>query len=269
MNYSPDDTRIVRICFNGKKYDRSFEIELPRSVNSLKRLKDCINKYLKNPLSIEKMKIYNYKGIEIDEADIDYFQKNQLLYISSDGSSFSVINYINEYEILKAIKSGGYGKVCLAQHVLTNKKVAIKTTNVKHLSNDEIYNISREALYLESFKHRNIIRYISSFNYESDFYMVMEYAEGGELGGYLAQKNWLTEKETKKIFSQIIDAVDYMHNKGVIHRDLKPNNILFKDEEREHVALIDFGICGYSVGNVQEKVKSGTLKFVPPEVSVF
>lgn len=268
MNSSPDKSKSVKIIFNGKKYDKSIDVILSPSVNSLKRLKDSIITSLRLSINSEKLKIFNYKGIEIDEADIDYLLDGQVLFISLDGSSFSILNYINEYEIIRAVKSGGYGQVFLAKHVLTGRLVAIKQSNVTHLSNDEIYNISREALYLESFKHKNIIKYINSYNYENNFYMIMQYAEGGELGSYLSSKLWLTEVEAKKIFSQLVDAVSYMHSRNVIHRDLKPNNILFVDKEKESIAIIDFGISGYSCGNVQEKVKAGTLKFVPPEVSV-
>jgi len=262
-----DSIKSVRICFNGKKYDRSFELILPKSINSLKRLKDCIINQLKFSVNSSKFKIFNYKGIEIDEADIDYLSDGQILFISVDGAPFNIINYINEYELVKQVKSGGYGKVFLAKNVLSGKLAAIKQSDVINLTNEEIYNISREALYLESFRHKNIIKYINSYSYESNFYMVMQYAEGGELGTCLAEKNWLTEIEAKRVFSQLVDAVSYMHGRSVIHRDLKPNNILFVDKERANIALIDFGISGYSCGNVQEKVKAGTLKFVPPEVA--
>jgi calcium-dependent protein kinase len=262
-----EDNKVVRVCFNSKKYDKSFDLTLPNSINSLKRLKDCILNNIKSQGNIDKIKIFNYKGIEIDEADIDYLGNGQMLFLSLDGGSFSILNYINEYDTVKSIKSGGYGKVYLAKHVLTGKLVAIKQSNVTHLTNDEIYNISREAIYLESFKHKNIIRCYNSFSYESNFYMVMQYAEGGELGHYLEEKRWLTEKEAKQVFSQIVDALLYIHLRSVIHRDLKPNNILFIDKERKNIAIIDFGISGYACGNVQEKVKAGTLKFVPPEVS--
>lgn len=266
MNYSPDEERVLRICLNGKKYEKSFLMQVSRSINSLRRLKDSILSNLKSNANPDKVKIYNYKGIEIDEADIDYLTDGQYFYVSLDGSSFSILNYINEYEIIKAIKSGGYGKVYLAQHTITGKKVAIKENDVTNLSNEEIYNISREALYLETLKHKNIIKYINSYSYDSNFYMVMQYAEGGELGSYVQSEVWLTEEKVKLIFSQMVDAIKLMHSKNVIHRDLKPNNILFLDKEKENIAIIDFGISGYSYGNIHEKVKAGTVKFVPPEV---
>ncbi len=57
------------------------------------------------------MKIYNYKGIEIDDADIEYLKHGQTLFLALDGGQFNVYNYVNEYKFVKWIKSGGYGKV--------------------------------------------------------------------------------------------------------------------------------------------------------------
>lgn len=214
------------------------------------------------------MRIYNYKGLELDDVDVRYLYNGQILYISSDGSPFSIYNYVYEYEFVKWVKSGGYGKVYLAKHVLKpDYLVAIKKIDISSLTSDEIYNISREALYLESFKHKNIIKFINSFIYDNHFYTVMEYARGGELNIYLSEKRYLSESESKRIFKQLHDAVKYIHSKNVIHRDLKPNNILFLDENRECVSLIDFGISGFYSGNIKETIKAGTTKFISPEIA--
>jgi calcium/calmodulin-dependent protein kinase I len=94
----------------------------------------------------------------------------------------------------------------------------------------------------------------------------MQYARGGELNSYLYEKSILSELETKGIFKQIHDAVKYIHSRNVIHRDLKPNNILFIDEQKENIVLIDFGISGLYHGNIKQSIKAGTTKFIPPEV---
>jgi len=75
--------------------------------------------------------------------------------------------------------------------------MAIKKTDLTNLEQEECYNIHREALYLESFKHKNIIKFTHSFTYENEFYNVMEYAKGGELGAYISEKSVLSEKEPK------------------------------------------------------------------------
>jgi len=89
-------------------------------------------------INTEKMKIYNYKGIEIDNADIPYLKDKQMLYLALNSNSnylkilmfldesFNVINYYREYEFIKQIKSGGYGTVYAAKHVITGAEVAIK-----------------------------------------------------------------------------------------------------------------------------------------------
>lgn len=90
---------------------------------------------------------------------------------------------------------------------------------------------------MESFNHRNIIKFINSYAYKEYFYFVMDYAKGGELSKYILKHKILSEKVCKKIFSQLRDAVKYMHSKNVVHRDLKPLNILFLDENHEHVVV--------------------------------
>jgi calcium/calmodulin-dependent protein kinase I len=108
------------------------------------------------------------------------------------------------------------------------------------LTTDEIYKITKEASYLEGFSHDNIIKFINSFIHNNIFYTIMEYAHGDELSVYVSEKKQLSENEAKRIFKQIHAAVSYMHDKNVIHRDLKPNNILFLDKERNNVAVMMF-----------------------------
>lgn len=108
---------------------------------------------------------------------------------------------------------------------------------MSELNAEEIYNISREAILLESFKHRNIIKFINSYIYDNQFYTVMEFARGGELGTYLNKEKILSEFEARRVFKQLHEAVRYIHSKNVVHRDLKPNNILFLDIKRENLVV--------------------------------
>ena len=121
--------------------------------------------------------------------------------------------------------------------MINNEDFAIKKTDISKLHNDEIYNMYREALYLENFKHKNIIKYYHSFIYENNFYTVMDLAKGGELNKYIDDQKCLSERTVKRLFQQIHNAVKYMHSKNVIHRDLKPNNILFLDETKQNLVV--------------------------------
>ena len=86
----------------------------------------------------------------------------------------------------------------------------------------------------------------------------MELARGGELGSYIDENKYISEKTAKRLFRQIHDAVIYIHSKSVIHRDLKPNNILFLDDKRENLIVFYFKIrlliLEYQ-GSIQEILK--------------
>ena len=226
-------------------------------------------------LDISQIKIihlYTIKEIDLEESDIPYLKTNDVLFFSFDNSSFQDSNHYYQYEFVQWIKSGGYGQVYLAKKVITGKEYAIKQIDTSDFSTEEIYNISRENLILRTMNHKNVIKLYDSFTYDKKFYTVMDYARGGELTLILEgkegnKKNRLNESECKKIFKQIYDGVCYIHERNIIHRDLKPNNILFLDEEKTHVVIIDFGISGFSNGNNREKIKAGTTMFLAPETA--
>ena len=256
----------LKFWINGKTEKSIFPLKITQKINTLKKLKEYINYEKNSSKNIEKIKIYNDKGMEIDDADVENLINNELLYISFDNSNFNILNYVNQYQIIKPIKSGGYGEVLLGKNVLTNKLISIKRINIKGFSTDDLYNISRESLYLSNLKHKNIIKMYCSYQYKDYLYNIMDYAEGGELSQLINSDVEIPEFKIKDIFKQIIEGVKFIHGKNVIHRDLKPNNILFLDKEKTHIVIIDFGISGISNGLNKEIIKAGTFKFTPPEI---
>ena len=211
--------------------------------------------------------LYNSKEIDLEDSDISYLSPNEIIFFSFDNSEYKSSNHFYQYEFIRWIKSGGYGKVFLASHIITKKQYAIKQIDTTNFSNENLYNISREHMILRSMLHKNVIHLHDSFAHDNKFFTVMDFAEGGELSTLLNEKGKLREENAKKIFKQIYEAVIYIHGKNIIHRDLKPNNILFLDKERTHIVIIDFGISGFSNGNQKEKVKAGTIRFMPPEMA--
>ena len=274
-----EDGSKVDIIFwlNGKGKEYSFKFSLIKnrqlSISSLKaeiiqhicnieEYNRVINKY--NHLYIYHL--YNKKEIELEDEDIPYLNDNDIIFFTLDNSPFKNSNHYHQYEFINLIKTGGFGNVFLASHVITKKIYAIKQIDVSSFSAEELYNISREHLILLSMTHKNVIKSYESFTYKNNYYTVMDYAEGGELTDLLDEQEYLSEELAKKLFKQIYDAVCYIHNNNIIHRDLKPNNILFLDKERTHLVVIDFGISGFSNGNQKESTKAGTLRFLPPEM---
>ena len=265
MESQTNDEFELTIWKNGKHADSCFKIQVSKDVNTIQKLKDLIlfsKKSITTPP--EKIRLFSHKGIELEELDLPYLKDSPLIYISFDNKEFNNINYYYEYNIIKPIKSGGFGKVLLGEDVLTHNLVAIKKTDVKHFSTEEMYNLSREGRLISNLSHPNIIKIYNFYTYENYLYNVMEYAKGGELTQLINSKDEIPETKIKDIFKQIYSAVKYLHNKNIIHRDLKTNNIVFLDEEKTHVAIIDFGISSTSCGG--DVLKAGTLKYLPPEI---
>ena len=94
----------------------------------------------------------------------------------------------------------------------------------------------------------------------------MEYADGGELIEYVENKKGLPELEARSIFKQICSAISACHEQGIIHRDLKLENVLFDTKLRTRIKIVDFGIAGRCKGSMQEKTDAGTLRYMAPEV---
>ena len=279
-NYSDEKLSII-LWLNGKEKEYSFKLTLNSKNNlNLKFLKELIiktiisNKELNSIFShfysdhqIQINHLYNQKEILLEDSDIQYLKQNEIIFFTFDNSSFKSSNHFNQYQFIRWIKSGGYGQVFLAKQIYSEKQYAIKQIDTTNFSNEDLYNISREYMILRSMMHKNVIKCYDSFAHNNKFYTVMDYAEGGELSTLLKEEGVLSEQESKKIFKQIYEAVCYIHGQNIIHRDLKPNNILFLDEERTHVVVIDFGISGFANGNQREKIKAGTTTFLPPELA--
>ena len=265
MESNSNDSYELTIWKNGKHADSCFKVEVTKDINTIPKLKDLIL-FSNNTINLppEKIRLFSHKGLELEEIDLPYLKDSPLIYISLDNKDFNNINYYYEDKIIKPIKSGGFGEVLLGEHVLTQKKVAIKKTDIKHFSTEEIYNLSREGRLISNLAHPNIIKIYSFYTYENYLYNVMEYAQGGELTQLINEKDPIPEEKIKNIFKQIYKAVQYLHNKNIIHRDLKTNNIVFLDKEQTHAAIIDFGISSTSCGG--DVLKAGTLKYLPPEI---
>jgi serine/threonine protein kinase len=100
--------------------------------------------------------------------------------------------------------------------------------------------------------------------------MVMDYAGGGEVLEFVSKYGALDEDEARKIILQIINAISYCHSRGIIHRDLKLENVLFRDkitdEDRDlFVKIIDFGIAGVCETGKADKIDAGSIHYMPPE----
>ncbi len=150
---------------------------------------------------------------------------------------------INErYEIVKTIGEGGMANVYLAQDTILDRKVAIKVLR-GDLSNDEkfIRRFQREALSVSNLSHPNIVEVYDVGEEDGSHYIVMEYIDGKTLKQLLKKRESLTLTEVLDIMTQLTDGIAHAHESYIIHRDIKPQNIMIEDDGR--IKITDFGIA--------------------------
>lgn len=164
--------------------------------------------------------------------------------MKTNSTHYSSETIINNYIIKQTIGKGTFGKVKLGIHVPTNEKVAIKILEKsKMVEKDDFERVGREMSIIQSLHHQNVIKIQDIFENEDNFYIVMEYCEGGELFNYIVKKRRLSDEEASFFYYQIINGLEYIHSKGVVHRDLKPENLLLGKDNI--LKIIDFGLSNY------------------------
>ena len=174
---------------------------------------------------------------------------------------------LGKYELVERLGRGGMAEVYKAYQPGLERHVAIKVMH-GHLSGNAefIQRFQREARSIGQLQHPHIGRVID-FDVEADvYYMVMEYIQGGALDSYLKQKKVLPVDEAVRITLQLADALAYAHQRGMIHRDIKPGNVLFADDSHSHALLTDFGIARL-LDEQQNMTMTGALVGTPNYMS--
>ncbi|TFK06823.1 biorientation of chromosomes in cell division protein 1-like 1 [Platysternon megacephalum] len=159
---------------------------------------------------------------------------------------------VGNYLIGRKLGEGSFAKVREGLHVVTGEKVAVKVIDKKRAKKDTYVtkNLRREGQIQQMIRHPNIAQLLDILETENSYYLVMELCPGGNLMHKIYEKKRLEEHEARKYIRQLILAVEHLHRAGVVHRDLKIENLLL--DEDNNIKLIDFGlsncagILGYS-----------------------
>ncbi|DAZ98273.1 TPA: hypothetical protein N0F65_008958 [Lagenidium giganteum] len=147
---------------------------------------------------------------------------------------------MEHYHILERIGEGSFGKVYRGRRKYTGHIVALKFVSKRGKSAKDLHNLREEISILKRLNHCNIIAMLDSFETEGEFCMVTEYAQG-ELFQVLEDDHQLPEDEIRKIAVQLIQALHVLHSNRIIHRDMKPQNILIGSKQQ--IKLADFGFA--------------------------
>ena len=172
----------------------------------------------------------------------------------------------DRYEIIKTIGEGGMANVYLANDTILERNVAIKVLR-GDLSNDEkfIRRFKREALSVSNLSHPNIVEVYDVGEEEGNYYIVMEYIDGKTLKQQLQKRGALTLTEVLDIMTQLADGLSHAHEAYIIHRDIKPQNIMIQDNGL--IKITDFGIATAinSTQLTQTNSVMGSVHYLPPE----
>lgn len=171
---------------------------------------------------------------------------------------------VGYYELEKTIGKGNFAVVKLATHVVTRTKVAIKIIDKTALDEENLTKIFRETAILKRLRHPHITRLYQLMETNQTIYMVTEYASKGEIFDHLVDKGRMSETEAKRIFSQIVSAVMYCHSQGVVHRDLKAENLLL--DHNLNIKLADFGFSNQFTEGCQLSTWCGSPPYAAPEL---
>ncbi len=176
---------------------------------------------------------------------------------------------IQNYHIEELIDEGGMGSIYLGLHRYLERRAAIKDLNPLLRKKPEIIERFRnEAMILSRLHHPNIVSLYDYVENELGYFIIMEYIEGETLAGYIETTTGpIPERRAISMFLNILDAIQYAHNKNILHRDIKPSNFIIQPDNE--IKILDFGIAksidGKSKSLTKTGLKVGTTMFMSPQ----
>ncbi len=214
-----------------------------------------------------KVQDENKKNREADKFVADFIM--QLLGDVNVGKP-KIIQTFPDYEVIKKLGEGGMGAVYMAKDIKNGNHVAIKIIKPDNKPNEkEISRFKREGELNYSLKHRNIVSCYKTDFADGIYYIVMEFIDGIDIQTLLQQKGKIDIQTACKIIIDALDGMEYMHKNNVVHRDIKPPNILLlKDGTNWIPKIADFGLAKNLKSSSSITAKgdvAGSIPYLPPE----
>lgn len=180
-------------------------------------------------------------------------------------------NFQARFRAIKTIGKGSFAKVYLVKELKSEKQYAVKAFSKEHLATQKVgrQSLMTEIEILKQLKHKNIMCLEELHESRNSIYMITELLHGGELLHHLTAAEPIRPSDQQKVLKGLLEALAYMEERMIMHRDIKPTNILFRDKEVvdfSKVKLVDFGLATFRNASSQIFQRCGTPGFIAPEV---
>lgn len=202
----------------------------------------------------------NIEGYISNNNDKNFFKNNSTLSIkntkivySKDEPKLSDFDFTDRNTPLG---KGNFGEVHKVSDKISGNFFALKRITRNALNKDQRSQIKKEALLMKNLQHAHIVQFYSLFEEKDSYYFVLELIEGENLQKFISKKKPqpLDQKLVLIIFYQILDAIQYLHEKQIIHRDIKPDNIMI--DKKGFIKVTDFGISGFKKNEIVNQVNN-------------
>lgn len=171
------------------------------------------------------------------------------------------------YTVKEELGKGRFGVVCKCVRKKDGKEFAAKFIKCSKAQDKD--DVLHEVEIMQAVGHKTLLRLVDAFQTASEFILVMELVTGGELFERVVEDEFISENEVIHYMKQILEGVEHMHSKNVLHLDLKPENIMIVRPNSNRIKLIDFGLARKYNPKENLKVMFGTPEFVAPEVLTY
>jgi serine/threonine protein kinase len=184
--------------------------------------------------------------------------------------TYSSGKFLDIYDIeeqIGVIGRGAFSIVRAARHKQTGLRVAVKCVDKSALSEDQEAHLKQEAAILQSLDHPSVLKCLGFYDNGPYYYLVMEYLAGGELFDRIVKKSYYNENDARWIVKIILNAFAYIHSQGVVHRDMKPENLILLSTDNDKIIKVaDFGFAVKTTGHSNLRARLGSLGYEAPEV---
>lgn len=234
----------------------------------LRELRKALERWLKECVDYGHQKAHSQISdfLELNRASADTQRSATNMVLNETITDKNSKPSLEDFTLLKVVGKGSFGKVLQVRNRHTNRVYAMKQLKKSHVvKRNQVEHTKTERFVLQHLRHNFIVRLHFAFQTDRKLFMLLDYCSGGELFFHLGKAGRFTESRSRFYASEIVLALEYLHAKSVIYRDLKPENVLLNEDG--HVKLTDFGLSKTNiVGNQKTHSFCGTPEYLAPEI---